>query len=44
MHALLPFAGERTGLVHDMVPAGEIVQRLVAEARHALEHLQTLLR
>jgi len=30
-------------LVHDIVPAGEIVQRLVAEARQALERSQTLL-
>jgi hypothetical protein len=44
IHELLPFAGESAGLVHDIVPAGEIVQRLVVEAHHALEHLQTLLR
>jgi enoyl-[acyl-carrier protein] reductase II len=43
IHELLPFAGESAGLVHDIVPAGEIVQRLVAEARHALECAQTLL-
>ena len=43
IHELLPFAGESAGLVHDIVPAGEIVQRLVAEARHALERSQTLL-
>jgi nitronate monooxygenase/enoyl-[acyl-carrier protein] reductase II len=43
IHEMLPFAGESAGLVHDIVPAGEIVQRLVAEARHALERSQTLL-
>jgi hypothetical protein len=43
IHELLPFAGESAGLVHDIVPAGEIVQRLVAEARHTLERSQTLL-
>jgi nitronate monooxygenase/enoyl-[acyl-carrier protein] reductase II len=43
IHELLPFAGESAGLVQDIVPAGEIVQRLVAEARHALERSQTLL-
>jgi nitronate monooxygenase/enoyl-[acyl-carrier protein] reductase II len=43
IHELLPFAGESAGLVQDIVPAGEIVQRLVAEARQALERSQTLL-
>jgi nitronate monooxygenase/enoyl-[acyl-carrier protein] reductase II len=43
IHELLPFAGESAGLVHDITPAGEIVQRLVAEARQALERSQTLL-
>jgi nitronate monooxygenase/enoyl-[acyl-carrier protein] reductase II len=43
IHELLPFAGESAGLVHDIIPAGEIVQRLVAEARQALERSQTLL-
>jgi nitronate monooxygenase/enoyl-[acyl-carrier protein] reductase II len=43
LHELLPIAGESAGLVRDIVPAGEIVQRLVAETRHALEHAQTLL-
>jgi nitronate monooxygenase/enoyl-[acyl-carrier protein] reductase II len=43
IHELLPFAGESAGLVHDIVPAGEIVQRLVAEAQHALERSQMLL-
>jgi nitronate monooxygenase len=44
IHELLPFAGESAGLVHDIIPAGEIVQRLMAEARHALECSQTLRR
>jgi nitronate monooxygenase/enoyl-[acyl-carrier protein] reductase II len=43
IHELLPFAGESAGLVQDIVPAGEIVQRLVSEAQHALERSQTLL-
>jgi enoyl-[acyl-carrier protein] reductase II len=43
IHELLPFAGESAGLVQDIVPAGELVQRLVAEARHALERSQPLL-
>jgi nitronate monooxygenase/enoyl-[acyl-carrier protein] reductase II len=43
IHELLPFAGESAGLVQDIIPAGEIVQRLVAEARQALERSQPLL-
>lgn len=43
LHELLPVAGESAGLIRDILPAGEIVQRLVAEARHALERSQSLL-
>jgi nitronate monooxygenase/enoyl-[acyl-carrier protein] reductase II len=35
-HDLLPFAGQSAGLVHDVVPAAELVVRLVAEAEAAL--------
>ncbi|WP_222267295.1 NAD(P)H-dependent flavin oxidoreductase [Modestobacter marinus] len=31
-HDLLPFAGQSVQLVHDVVPAGELISRLVAEA------------
>ncbi|MDQ5851839.1 MAG: nitronate monooxygenase, partial [Chloroflexota bacterium] len=35
-HELLPFTGQSAGLIHDILPAGEIVRRLVAEAEQAL--------
>jgi enoyl-[acyl-carrier protein] reductase II len=35
-HDLLPFAGQSVQLVHDVVPARELVVRLVAEAEEAL--------
>jgi enoyl-[acyl-carrier protein] reductase II len=37
VHELFPAAGQSAGLVHDIVPAREIVRRLVTEARHALD-------
>ena len=36
-HELLPVAGQSAGLIHDILPAGEIVRRIVAEARLAFE-------
>ena len=35
-HDLLPFTGQSVQLVHDILPAGEIVERLVAQTRAAL--------
>jgi len=35
-HELLPFSGHTAGMVHDILPAREIVQRMVAEAELAL--------
>jgi enoyl-[acyl-carrier protein] reductase II len=35
-HDLLPFAGQSAELVHDVVPAGELITRLVTEAEEAL--------
>ena len=35
-HDLLPFAGQSVALIHDIVPAGELVVRLIAEATAAL--------
>lgn len=35
-HELLPFAGQSVELVHEVVPAAELVARLVAEAETAL--------
>jgi nitronate monooxygenase/enoyl-[acyl-carrier protein] reductase II len=34
---LVPFAGQTAGLIHDILPAGEIVQRIVTEAAQALK-------
>jgi nitronate monooxygenase/enoyl-[acyl-carrier protein] reductase II len=39
-HDLLPFAGQSVQLVHDVVPARELVARLVAEAEAALRAAQ----
>lgn len=36
IHELFPAAGQSAGLIHDIVPAGEIVRRIVSEARQAL--------
>ena len=35
-HELLPFAGQSVALVHDILPAGELVARLLLEAEDAL--------
>jgi nitronate monooxygenase/enoyl-[acyl-carrier protein] reductase II len=39
-YELLAGAGQSTGLIHDIIPAGEIVRRIVTEARHALKNVQ----
>jgi nitronate monooxygenase/enoyl-[acyl-carrier protein] reductase II len=36
-HELLPFTGQSAELVHDVVPAGQLVARVVADAERALE-------
>jgi len=35
-HELLPFSGQTAGMVHDILPAKEIVERMVSEAELAL--------
>jgi enoyl-[acyl-carrier protein] reductase II len=35
-HELLPFTGQTAGLVHHILPAGEIIERMVSEAELAL--------
>jgi nitronate monooxygenase/enoyl-[acyl-carrier protein] reductase II len=42
-HDLLPFTGQSAGLVHDVVPAAELVRRLVQETRMALERASSAL-
>ena len=39
VHKLVPFTGQSAGLVKDVLPAGEIVKRLVDETRVAAEQL-----
>jgi enoyl-[acyl-carrier protein] reductase II len=36
-HELTPFTGQTTGMIHDVLPAAEIVRRMVADAEAALE-------
>jgi len=36
VHEFFPGAGHSAGLIHDILPAAEIVRRIVAEARQAL--------
>ena len=36
-HEAAPFAGESVGLIHELLPAAEIVRRIVVEAEQALE-------
>jgi nitronate monooxygenase/enoyl-[acyl-carrier protein] reductase II len=35
-HEYLPFTGQSAGLVHEILPAGEIIRRMVVEAERAL--------
>ena len=35
LHELVPVAGQSAGLIRDILPAGEIVRRMVAEAQQA---------
>jgi nitronate monooxygenase/enoyl-[acyl-carrier protein] reductase II len=37
-HDLLPFAGQSAALIHDIVPAGELVARLVSQTADALRY------
>jgi enoyl-[acyl-carrier protein] reductase II len=36
-HELLPFTGQTAGLVHDILPAAEIVRQMAAQAEQALQ-------
>jgi enoyl-[acyl-carrier protein] reductase II len=39
-HEYLPFTGQSVGLVHDVLPAAEIVERVVAEAEEVLSRVR----
>jgi nitronate monooxygenase/enoyl-[acyl-carrier protein] reductase II len=41
-HDLLPFAGQSAALIHDIVPAGQLVRRLVEETGAALRRAAAL--
>jgi nitronate monooxygenase/enoyl-[acyl-carrier protein] reductase II len=43
-HDLLPFCGQSVALVHDIVPAAELLTRLVAETTAALRRVETFSR
>ena len=39
---LVPFTGQTAGLIHDILPAAEIVRTMITEAEQALERASTL--
>jgi enoyl-[acyl-carrier protein] reductase II len=41
-HELVPFTGQTAGIIRDILPAGEIVRRMIAEAEQALERANGL--
>jgi nitronate monooxygenase/enoyl-[acyl-carrier protein] reductase II len=41
-HELVPFTGQTAGLIHNILPAAEIVRTMIAEAEQALERASTL--
>ena len=42
-HELVPFTGQTAGMIHDVLPAGEIVRKMVSEAEEALRRTSRLL-
>jgi enoyl-[acyl-carrier protein] reductase II len=42
-HELVPFSGQTAGMIHEIMPAGEIVRRMVAEAEETLQGATELL-
>lgn len=44
MFGYVPFSGQTAGLIHDVVPAAQIVHRIVSEAEDALERANGLKR
>jgi nitronate monooxygenase/enoyl-[acyl-carrier protein] reductase II len=43
-HELVPFTGQTTGLIREILPAADIVRRIIAEAEAALDRAATLAR
>src|SRR6266567_557337 len=44
LHETVPFSGQTTGLIRDILPAGDIVRSIVAQAEEALKRASQLLR
>lgn len=42
MHEMTPLTGQTTGLIHEILPAGQIVRRIVAEGEQALREVASL--
>jgi enoyl-[acyl-carrier protein] reductase II len=40
-HELVPFTGETAGLIHEILPAADIVRRIVAQAQEVLQRAAT---
>ncbi len=43
-HEFVPFTGQSAGLVHDILPAGEVIHRMVKEAIEALQRVIVFLK
>jgi enoyl-[acyl-carrier protein] reductase II len=43
-HEFVPFTGQSAGIVHDILPAAEIINRMVMEARESLERAAAFLK
>lgn len=43
IHELFPTAGQSAGLIDEIMPAAEIVRRMISEARQALERSRELM-
>ena len=43
-HEFVPFTGQSAGLIHDILPAAQIINRMVMEARESLERAVGLLK
>ena len=41
-HELMPFTGQSAGLIHDILPAAEIIRTLVNEAAATLQRTAAL--
>lgn len=41
-HEYIPFTGESTGLIREILPAADIIRKVVAEAREILDHSQKI--